>query len=61
MKNAIFILMIAGIALAFYGQNLTPANLWMTLAGIVIFMMGMMWLSSKTPSKNQDQEDDEIQ
>lgn len=53
-------LMVAGVALAFYGQSLTPANLWMTLAGVVVFMMGMMWLSSKTPSKNQDQNDDEI-
>jgi hypothetical protein len=27
---------------------------------IVVFMMGMMQLSAKTPSKNQDKEDENV-
>lgn len=60
MKNAIFLAMVAGIALACYGQTMTPKNIWVTVTGVVIFMMGMMWLSSKTPSKNNEKNDDEI-
>lgn len=61
MKNAILLIMVAGIALAFYGQNDTPKNVWLTVIGVILFMGGMMWLSSRTPSKNQQQDDDEIQ
>jgi hypothetical protein len=27
---------------------------------IIVFMLGMMKLSSKTPSKNQDKEEDDV-
>lgn len=60
MKNVVLLGMIAGIGLAFYGQSLEPKNVWLTISGIVVFMFGMMWLSSKTPSKNQQNDDDEV-
>lgn len=61
MKNVILLLMVAGIALAFYAQGLTPKNIWLTVIGVVLFMGGMMWLSARTPSKNQSEDDDEVQ
>ncbi|SCY79262.1 hypothetical protein [Flavobacterium caeni] len=60
MKKLILLLMAAGIALAFYAQSTSPKNVWLTVIGLVLFMGGMMWLSSKTPSKNQSNDDDEV-
>lgn len=56
MKKWIFPIMIVAIAAVLYEQSKTKSNLWIMIAGIVIFMAGMMWLSSKTPSKNQDKD-----
>ena len=35
-------------------------NVYIMVIAIVIFMMGMMQLSAKTPSKNQDKEDKNV-
>lgn len=52
--------MILAIIVAFYEQVSTEKNVYLMVIAIVIFMMGMMQLSAKTPSKNQDKEDDNV-
>ncbi|CAN1519420.1 MFS_MFSD6 domain containing protein [Flavobacteriaceae bacterium] len=49
--------MVLAIGVALYEQTSTNKNVYIMVIAIVIFMMGMMRLSSKTPSKNQDKED----
>jgi FtsH-binding integral membrane protein len=60
MKKLIFPVLVLAVAAAFYEQNTPQPNIWITVISIIVFMLGMMWLSSKTPSKNQHKEDDEI-
>ena len=46
------------IAIAlFWNQNNVKPSLWIKIIGIVVFFFGMMKLSAKTPSKNQDNEE----
>lgn len=60
MKKFTILLMILAIGVAFYEQASTDKNVYVMVIAIVIFMMGMMKLSSKTPSKNQDKEEDDV-
>ena len=60
MKKFTILLMVLAIGVAFYEQTSTDKNVYVMVIAIVIFMMGMMKLSSKTPSKNQDNEDDDV-
>ena len=47
------------IAIAlFWNQNTVKPSLWIKVIGIIIFFYGMMKLSAKTPSKNQDNEEE---
>ena len=50
--------MIIAILVALYEQSKDKPNVYITVAGIAVFMFGMMRLSAKTPSKNQDKDDD---
>lgn len=52
--------MLLAIGVAFYEQTSADKNVYIMVIAIVIFMMGMMKLSSKTPSKNQDKEEDDV-
>lgn len=52
--------MIVAIIVALYEQVSAEKNIYIMVIAIVIFMMGMMQLSAKTPSKNQDKEDDNV-
>ena len=52
--------MIAAIFIAFYEQSKEDSNPYIMIAAFVIFMFGMMRLSSKTPSKNQSKKDEEL-
>ena len=61
MKKFIIPIMIVAITIALYEQVSPEKNVYITVIAIVIFMMGMMQLSAKTPSKNQDKEDDDVQ
>lgn len=57
MKKTIILVLIAlGFGLGWYGQYQPHPNLWLSCAAVIIFMMGMMWLSGKTPSKHKDDE-----
>jgi uncharacterized membrane protein YoaK (UPF0700 family) len=60
MKKFTILLMVLAIGVALYEQTSTDKNVYVMVIAIVIFMMGMMKLSSKTPSKNQDKEDENV-
>ena len=52
--------MVIAICVALYEQNKSDKNVYIIVVAIVIFMIGMMKLSAKTPSKNQESEDDNV-
>ena len=52
--------MIIAILVAFYEQSLDKKNVHIQVISIVIFMIGMMKLSAKVPSKNQEKEEDDV-
>ena len=61
MKKMLLPIMIIAILIAFYEQSLEKKNVYILVVAIAIFMFGMMKLSAKTPSKNQDKEEDNVQ
>jgi hypothetical protein len=61
MKKIMIPLMVIAIGVALYEQTSEDKNVYVMVVAIVIFMMCMMRLSSKTPSKNQDKEEDDVQ
>ena len=52
--------MAVAIFVALYQQASNEKNVYIMVIAIIIFMIGMMKLSAKTPSKNQDKEDDHV-
>ena len=60
MKKVLIPIMIIAIIIAFYEQSLEKKNVYIQVISIVIFMIGMMKLSTKVPSKNQEKEDDDV-
>ena len=52
--------MIFAILVAFFEQVSVEKNVYITVVAIVVFMFGMMQLSAKTPSKNQEKEDKDV-
>ena len=46
---------------AFYEQQKADKNIYILAIAIGIFMFGMMNLSAKIPSKNQDKEEENVQ
>ena len=61
MKKLLLPIMIIAILIAFYEQRLEKKNVYISVVAIAVFMFGMMKLSAKTPSKNQDKEEDNVQ
>lgn len=61
MKKFLIPIMIIAILVAFFEQVSDDKNVYITVIAIVIFMFGMMRLSSKTPSKNQEKDDKDVQ
>ncbi|AYN03250.1 hypothetical protein OIU80_06295 [Flavobacterium sp. LS1R47] len=61
MKKLRIPIMIIAILIALYEQSSTDKNVYITIVAIVIFMIGMMQLSAKTPSKNQDKEEQDVE
>ena len=53
-------MMLIAFLVAFFEQQKTHANVYITVGAIVVFMYGMMRLSAKTPSKNQDKEEENV-
>lgn len=60
MKSFKILIMILAISVALYEQVSAEKNIYITVVAIVIFMFGMMQLSAKTPSKNQDKEEEDV-
>ncbi len=61
MKKLLIPIMAIAILVAFYEQSLEKKNEYISVIAIVVFMFGMMKLSARTPSKNQEKEEDDIQ
>ncbi|MBL0013187.1 MAG: hypothetical protein IPP30_05320 [Flavobacterium sp.] len=60
MKKFLIPIMIVAICIAFYEQSKAEKNVFIIIIAIVIFMFGMMKLSAKTPSKNQNSDDENV-
>ncbi|WP_269685460.1 hypothetical protein [Flavobacterium lacustre] len=60
MKKFLIPIMIIAILVAFYEQRSQDKNVYITVIAIAVFMFGMMRLSAKTPSKNQDKEEGNV-
>ena len=52
--------MIIAIYIAISEQSKSDKNSYIMITAIVVFMFGMMRLSAKTPSKNQDKTNDNV-
>ncbi len=46
---------------AIYEQGKDHPNVYITMIAVAVFMYGMMRLSAKTPSKNQDNDNEDVQ
>jgi uncharacterized membrane protein YoaK (UPF0700 family) len=60
MKAFKILIMILAISVALYEQISEEKNIYIMVIAIVVFMYGMMQLSAKTPSKNQDKEEQDV-
>lgn len=60
MKKITIPIMIVAIIVAFFEQVSADKNVYIIVIAIAIFMFGMMRLSAKTPSKNQDKDDKDV-
>jgi len=58
-KIYIPIMVLAGI-FALYEQSKEKPNVYIMVVAIIIFMYGMMQLTAKVPSKNQDNSEDNV-
>lgn len=56
-----FLIMAVAIGVAFYEQSKPEKNVYLMVMALVVFMYGMMKLSAKTPSKNQDKEEKDVE
>lgn len=55
-KVIILILMIVVVGVLFWQQNSDKPNIWVQVMSFVLLFYGMMRLSRKVPSKNNEQE-----
>ena len=60
MKKLLIPIMAIAILVALYEQSKPEKNVFILVIAIVVFMFGMMRLSAKTPSKNQDKEEEDV-
>ncbi|MBA0882337.1 hypothetical protein [Flavobacterium undicola] len=60
MKKIVIPIMLVAIAVAFYEQTAADKNVYVTVIAMAVFMFGMMQLSAKTPSKNQEKEEEDV-
>ncbi len=61
MKKIIMPIMIIAILVALYEQSKADKNVYLMVFAFVVFMFGMMRLSAKTPSKNQEKDKENVQ
>ncbi len=60
MKKLLIPIMIIAITIALYEQSGDDKNVYLMIIAVVVFMFGMMRLSAKTPSKNQEKKNDDV-
>jgi uncharacterized membrane protein YcaP (DUF421 family) len=60
MKTIYIIVMFAAAFVALYEQSVPKPNVYIMVAAIVVFMMGLMRLMSKVPSKNERDNNGEV-
>jgi apolipoprotein N-acyltransferase len=60
MKKLLIPMMVIAILIALYEQSKEDKNVYIMVIAIVIFMYGMLRLSAKSPSKNQEKEDENV-
>lgn len=61
LKKALIPILLVTAFFAFYEESKPRPNVYVMSGCIVVFMMGMMWLSAQIPSKEKEKEDGEIQ
>lgn len=60
MKKFYVPIVLLAIAVAFYEQTATDKNVYVSVIAMAVFMFGMMRLSAKTPSKNPEKEEGNV-
>jgi len=60
MKKVLFLLIIVAFIVAFYNQRQEKPNVIITAIAVIIFMFGLMKMSSDLPSKNDENDNEEI-
>jgi len=60
MRTIYIILLFAAAFVALFEQSKEHPNKIVMVGAIVIFMLGLMRLMSKVPSKNQEKNDEEV-
>ncbi|MCD0466436.1 hypothetical protein [Flavobacterium sp. ENC] len=60
MKAFKILIMVLAIAVALYEQVSAEKNIYIMVIAMAVFMYGMMQLSAKTPSKNQEKEEEDV-
>nr|WP_315157472.1 hypothetical protein [uncultured Flavobacterium sp.] len=61
MKKLMILIMVVAIGVAFYEQSKPEKNVYLMVMALIVFMYGMMRLSAKTPSKNQEKEEKDVE
>jgi hypothetical protein len=61
MKAFKILIMILAISVALYEQVSEEKNIYIMVISIVVFMYGMMQLSAKTPSKNKEKDEQDVE
>lgn len=61
MKKLLIVIMALAIGFAFYEQSKPDKNVYLLVIAIVVFMFGLMRLSAKTPSKNNENNDQDVE
>lgn len=55
------LIMAVAIGVALYEQSKPEKNVYLMVMALIVFMYGMMRLSAKTPSKNQEKEEKDVE
>lgn len=61
MKQLMILIMAIAFGIALYEQSKPEKNVYLMVMALIVFMYGMMRLSAKTPSKNQDKEENDVE
>lgn len=60
MKKFYIPIMLLAMGVAFYEQTAADKNVYVSVIAMAVFMFGMMRLSAKTPSKNPEKEEENV-